>query len=57
MACRKPPNPAEAKRIAALEAEGMEAARRESVQIREEALARFLAEVRQMRRGGDAGER
>jgi hypothetical protein len=52
MARRYPLNAAEAKRIAALEAERMDEARRETTQIKQEALARFLAEVRQIRRGG-----
>ena len=55
MAGRKPLNAAEAKRIAALEAEAMAAARQETTRIKEEALPMVLAETRQILRatGGD----
>jgi hypothetical protein len=50
---RKPLSGAEVKRRAALERERMEAARKETTRIKEEALARVLAETRQiLRRGG-----
>jgi hypothetical protein len=54
MARRNPPNAAEAKRIAALEAQRMEAARQESIRIREEALDLALASIDKAWRQSDS---
>jgi hypothetical protein len=52
MGGRRPLSPAEVKRRAAIERQRMDEARKESAQIRKEALDRPLAEVRRIRRGG-----
>jgi hypothetical protein len=55
MGGRRPLSPAEVKRRAAIERQRMDEARKESAQIRKEALDRALAETRQILRatGGD----
>jgi len=57
MRARKPLNPAEAKRIAALKAERLAAARQESVQIRQEALERALTEISKLQLSSDSSLR